>query len=68
MLISYFTFAWKKMERLNYITFSIVANVLCVFHMIDIQNYASIIQTIINVGISIYAIVKEKRQTKLRNI
>lgn len=61
MLVSYFTFAWKKMERLDYITFSIVANVLCVFHMIDIQNYASIIQTIINVGISIYAIVKAKK-------
>ena len=64
MLISYFAFAWKKMSRIDYIKFSIAANALCLFHMVDIQNYSSVIQTIVSVAISFYAILKENKTNK----
>ncbi|MBE8233331.1 MAG: hypothetical protein HAW67_06300 [Endozoicomonadaceae bacterium] len=60
MLVSYFLFALNKIKRFEYILFSVLANILCLTHLTDIQNYSSLVQTVINLLISSIAIYKNK--------
>ncbi len=65
MLMSYFSFASQKIFKIDYIIFTLIANLLCLIHLVEIQNYASLIQTLISIIISFNMIMKEKNLISL---
>lgn len=58
ILIAYFLFSSKKILKYDYMVFYIFSCVLSIYHLIDIQNYASLCHTALSITLSVYGILK----------